>query len=468
MRKTSLRSRIAILFTLVVTIVLVLAAISFSYFCRLHFERKDTLVLESKASAIEQILATKELPSRHIAASISNIVENSYGITAVLMSEDRPIHASGDASDEIINSLNRLPGQRWALDVSGSQYSGITKSLDSTIGQDNVTAFLALDVTHRVHFFDMIMEWFFYTLFASALLSGILGFLLIKKGLKPIRSLSKTTSTITAKCLDTSVSTESIPEELHELVDNFNEMLVRLDESFVRLSGFSADIAHELRTPLNNMLTQYEVWLIKDRDKADYKEMLFSSLEELRRMSRMVDDMLFLAKSDNHLIIPNLGKADLAKLAASVVEYHEYLAEDKGLSFSLRGSAAALIDAPMLQRALSNIISNAIRYADPDSTITIELSAKNNISSIVVSNRGAEIPESHLARIFDRFYRVDSARREGSTNNAGLGMAITRSIIEAHRGRIFCNSAERLTSFSIYLPNKPDDATPQVERPCQN
>src|SRR3546814_3400540 len=95
-------------------------------------------------------------------------------------------------------------------------------------------------------------------------------------------------------------------------------MLVRLDESFVRLSWFSADIAHELRTPLNNMLTQFEVGLIKDRDVTDYKEMLFSSLEELRRMSRMVDDMLFLAKSDNHMIVPNLEEANLAEVTASV------------------------------------------------------------------------------------------------------------------------------------------------------
>lgn len=448
------------MFTIVVTIVLILAAISFSYFCRLHFERKDTQVLASKAYAIENVLLTMEAPYNRIAVPINNIVDNSYAVTAVLMVNGRPIYASGDASDEIINSLPNQPGQHWTLDVGGSQYFGVTKSLSSEKDQDRITAYLALDVTHRVHFFDMIMEWFIYTLFTSAMLSGLLGYILIKKGLEPIRSLSKTTSTITAKCLDTRVSTESIPKELHELVDDFNQMLVRLDESFVRLSGFSADIAHELRTPLNNMLTQFEVGLIKDRDVTDYKEMLFSSLEELRRMSRMVDDMLFLAKSDNHMIVPNLEEANLAEVTASVLDYHEYSAEDKGVVLALNGSASALVDIAMLRRALSNIVSNAIRYADINSTINVDLTAGSKASSIVVSNRGVEIPQAHLARIFDRFYRVDSARREGSTHNAGLGMAITRSIIEAHGGQIFCSSADRLTAFTIYLPNRTDNVLP--------
>src|SRR3546814_19784203 len=112
-------------------------------------------------------------------------------------------------------------------------------------------------------------------------------------------------------------------------------MLVSLDESVVRRSGFSADIAHELMTPLNNMLTQFEVGLIKDRDVTDYKEMLFSSLEELRRMSRMVDDMLFLANSDNHMIVTNLEEANLAAVTASVLDYHEFSAEAKGVVLAL-------------------------------------------------------------------------------------------------------------------------------------
>lgn len=311
---------------------------------------------------------------------------------------------------------------------------------------------MALDVTHRIHFFDMIQQWLAYTLVVSALLSGALGVVLIRKGLKPIDELSKTSSTVTAHCLDTRIPTESVPGELHELVDNFNEMLSRLDDSFLRLSGFSADIAHELRTPLNSMLTQMEVALLRDRENTDYKDILYSALEELRRMSKMVDDMLFLAKADNGKITPNAEDASMAEITASVIEYYELAAEDKKVEIALSGDGSVHGDKSMLRRAVSNIVSNAVRYAEEGSTISVEISESGGSVSTAISNRGTTIPAELQARVFDRFYRVDTARREGTTMNAGLGMAITRSIVEAHKGPIACESAEGHTTFTMTLP----------------
>src|SRR3546814_19068823 len=118
----------------------------------------------------------------------------------------------------------------------------------------------------------MIEQWFAYTLVISALLSGALGVVLIKKGLKPIGELSKTSSTVTANCLDTRIPTESVPGDLHELVANFNEMLSRLDDSFLRLSGFSADIAHALRPQLISMITKMEVAPLRARENTNYQK----------------------------------------------------------------------------------------------------------------------------------------------------------------------------------------------------
>lgn len=278
------------------------------------------------------------------------------------------------------------------------------------------------------------------------------GVVLIKKGLKPIGELSKTSSTVTANCLDTRIPTESVPGELHELVANFNEMLSRLDDSFLRLSGFSADIAHELRTPLNSMLTQMEVALLRDRENTDYKNILYSALEELRRMSKMVDDMLFLAKADNGKITPSAEDASIAEIAASVIEYYELAAEEKNVKIALSGDGSVNGDKSMLRRAISNIVSNAVRYAEERSTISVEISESGASVSTAISNRGITIPAELQTRIFDRFYRVDTARREGTTLNAGLGMAITRSIVEAHKGRIACESAEGRTTFTMTLP----------------
>ena len=230
-------------------------------------------------------------------------------------------------------------------------------------------------------------------------------------------------------------------------------MLERLDNSFLRLSGFSADIAHELRTPLNSMLTQTEVALMKDRSGEDYKEILLSTLEELRRMSRMVDDMLFLAKADNGMITPDLEDHNLATIGASVLEYYEYAADEKGLKLimSCEGVTWVQGDNLMLRRALSNILSNAVRYADEGTVVVIEVSRADDWVLLKVSNQGPIISAKHIDKLFDRFYRIDTARREGSTLNAGLGMAITRSIIEAHKGTIECSSADRITTFEIKL-----------------
>jgi two-component system heavy metal sensor histidine kinase CusS len=451
MVKVSLTARMAIIFMLVVTIVLSIAAVSFNYFCRIHFEHKDAEVLNSKASALARTLKSGEVLDQGMTQKIDTLIDNSFGFAAVIVVSGKTAYSHHDLSESLLPLVSGLKSNRWTIDLGVHQYSGVTKKITGWAGDEDAVIHLALDVTHRVHFFNMIREWFAYTLIVSALLSGALGFTLIKRGLQPISNLSKTSSTITANCLDTRISTESVPGELHELVDNFNAMLVRLDESFLRLSGFSADIAHELRTPLNSMLTQIEVALMKDRDNADYKDIIFSALEELRRMSRMVDDMLFLAKADNGMIVPNLEVKDIAETAASVLEFYEFMAEEKGIGLRLTGSAPVEGDISMLRRALSNIMSNALRYGEPGTDVEIDIKQERQWVNVDIRNWGVTIPAEHLSRLFDRFYRVDSARREGSTMNAGLGMSITRSIIEAHGGQIACYSSDGRTTFSIKL-----------------
>lgn len=459
MGKVSLTSRMAIVFMLVVTVVLTAAAISFNYFCRLHFERKDAQVLNEKAEAVERTLRSSPAFEQKTASRIDAVIEHSFGFATAVVVDGRTVYSHHNLSESLLPLAKGIQDERWTVDYGGHQYSGITRKVNQWVGGQDTVVYLALDVTHRIHFFEMIQQWFTYTLVVSALLSGALGVLLIKKGLKPIDELSKTSSTVTANCLDTRIPTESVPGELHELVDNFNEMLSRLDDSFLRLSGFSADIAHELRTPLNSMLTQMEVALLRDRENADYKDIIYSALEELRRMSKMVDDMLFLAKADNGKIIPSTEDASMAEITASVVEYYDLAAEDRNVRIELTGDGQVKGDKSMLRRAISNIVSNAVRYADEGSTISVEIWKSGTSISTAISNHGITIPEELQTRVFDRFYRVDTARREGTTLNAGLGMAITRSIVEAHKGRIACVSADGFTTFTLTLPVRHESRT---------
>ncbi|UAW97569.1 heavy metal sensor histidine kinase [Halopseudomonas nanhaiensis] len=454
MSRLSLRGRMALLFVIVVTAVLSLAAVSFDYFCRLHFKQQDAAVLEGKVSALKSILTRGSSLESEMVSDIHQLVDTSFGFAAAILAGDRVVYSHHNLSEELAASLGPRQGERWLLQVGPNRYSGMTERIEGWADGEGGTIHLAMDVTHRTHFFEMIRRWFFYTLIISAALSGALGFVFIRRGLEPISSLSRTSSTITANCLDTRISTESVPSELHELVDNFNAMLERLDQSFLRLSNFSADIAHELRTPLNSMLTQTEVALLKERDGADYKDVLFSTLEELRRMSRMVDDMLFLAKADNGMITPDFEDHDLSAIAASVLEYYEYAADEKEIKLALHSTGSTQVkgDNLMLRRAISNVMSNAVRYGEPGSIVDMRVSNAREWVRLEVSNQGPTIAPDHIDKLFDRFYRIDTARREGNTLNAGLGMAITRSIVEAHEGSIDCHSADGITTFQMKLP----------------
>lgn len=454
MSRLSLRGRMALLFIMVVTTVLALAAVSFDFFCRLHFDRQDEQVLEDKIHALKAVLTRNDSFESSMVSDIDRLLHTSFGFAAVIKAGNRVVYSHHNLSEKHLPLISSSHSGGWLIQLGPNLYTGTTQRIEQWADGEGATIHLALDITHRTHFFEMIRQWFIYTLIISAILSGLLGFAFIGRGLKPISRLSRASSTITANCLDTRISAESVPAELHELVANFNAMLARLDDSFLRLSGFSADIAHELRTPLNSMLTQTEVALMKDRTGEDYKDILLSTLEELRRMSRMVDDMLFLAKADNGMITPDFEDHDLATIASSVLEYYQYAADEKGIKLVMHCSGATRVtgDNPMLRRAIANMISNAVRYGEQGSAIDIRVSRAGQWVLLKVSNHGPTIPAEHVDKLFDRFYRVDTARREGSTLNAGLGMAITRSIIEAHKGSIDCRSADGITTFEMKLP----------------
>ncbi|HAQ87300.1 MAG TPA: two-component sensor histidine kinase, partial [Pseudomonas sp.] len=173
------------------------------------------------------------------------------------------------------------------------------------------------------------------------------------------------------------------------------------------------------------------------------------NLDELRRMARMIDDMLFLAKADNGLVVPERQSIELHVLCETLLDFYQLTADERGIRFVLSGDARIHGDPAMLRRALSNLLSNALRYTPDGGTIQLAIEAGEQGVSLSIGNPGVGIPEQHLPRLFDRFYRVDPARREGSPSNAGLGLAITRSIIEAHHGEIHCNSRDGWTSFDI-------------------
>jgi two-component system heavy metal sensor histidine kinase CusS len=321
---------------------------------------------------------------------------------------------------------------------------------------------VATDITHHEHFMSSFRTTLWSVVILAAILTGFLGWIAVRRGLAPLQAIKREAASITAHRLDSRLATDSIPTELADLAETLNEMLARLEGSFRRLSDFSSDLAHELRTPVSNLLTQTQVTLSKARTSDEYRDVLASNVEEFERLSRMIADMLFLAKSENDLIIPNRESVDLALEVEGLLEYYGVLADEKHVELGYVGSGVVWGDRLMIRRAISNLLSNAVRHAPHGGRVAVRIDdSDQRVAKLVVENTGDTIPAEHMERLFDRFYRVDTSRQylgEG----AGLGLAITRSIARAHNGEIQGRSGDGITAFELTLPFGPPKSAEQA------
>jgi two-component system, OmpR family, heavy metal sensor histidine kinase CusS len=298
-----------------------------------------------------------------------------------------------------------------------------------------------------------------WTLVVSVLVAAALGIWAARLVLKRARRIAATAGRISARALNERLPLEDTPEEFMEATVAFNRMLDRLEDSFRRLSEFSSDLAHDLRTPINNLLGEAQVALSRPREAPEYRAVLESAVEEYERLSRMIENMLFLARADNAQARAAPQWMDLRSALEKILSYYELLAEERNVRLELEvrsekgGRAKAWADELMLNRAVGNLLSNALRHGPRDCTVRVKAIASADGSvDIEVANPGAGIAREHLPRIFDRFYRPCSAR-EGSSAGSGLGLAIVKSIAELHGGRVDVRSDPgRETAFTLSLP----------------
>jgi two-component system heavy metal sensor histidine kinase CusS len=221
------------------------------------------------------------------------------------------------------------------------------------------------------------------------------------------------------------------PRELQPLATAFDGMLKRLDDSFTRLSQFSADLAHELRTPIANMIGEAQVALTRDRTAAEYRDTIESTVGECERLSRIVDNLLFVARVDaaREPIARKLfdARAAVQKIAA----FYQTIADDHHVTISCSGDGQIYADPDLFERALGNLLDNALRFTPENGSVQIALSKRDAEFEVAVSDNGCGITSEHLPRVFDRFYRADSSR---GSDGAGLGLALVRSIVDLHGG----------------------------------
>ena len=339
----------------------------------------------------------------------------------------------------------------WRTD-SGARFSGMHGLAKVADGGD-VRFYLSVD-RHR----DGVLLGGFIqaTLLALPLLLIVVAVgsgLIARTGLAPLRRFNSLAASIGAQSLSKRISLSRLPGELEDLAREFNNMLERIDEGYRQLEDFSGDLAHEMRTPVATVLGRTQVALSQTRTAAELREVLEGNVEEFERLSALISDMLFLARADHHVTAVKTEPVDLALEAQKVADYLSLVAEEKALQLQVVGTAPPIpADRLLAQRAITNLVSNAIRHAFDRSTITIAMAVGGGETSLSVTNEGEGIAPANLQRIFERFYRADQGRSRGE-GGSGLGLAIVRSIAKLHNGRVSVACESGRTTFTLSFPS---------------
>jgi len=281
-------------------------------------------------------------------------------------------------------------------------------------------------------------------------LSAIIAIAVTKRGLWPLQQMTQSLERIDPNHLNERLGRTTWPRELQPVATAFDEMLARLEDSFTRLSQFSADLAHELRTPISNIRGEAEVTLTRPRTSEDYRNVIESITGECERLSGIVENLLFLARAEaaDRRIEKDIFPARTA--IEKIASYYRTIGEERGISITNEGDCDVYADPLLFDRALSNLLDNALRFTPDRGKITIRTQSKNGRTELAVEDTGCGIPPHHLSRIFDRFYRIDSSR---SSKGTGLGLALVKSITDLHGGSAMATSElNRGTTVTLTFP----------------
>jgi len=283
-------------------------------------------------------------------------------------------------------------------------------------------------------------------IFASAMIA----ITVTRRGLRPLGAMTRSLKRVGPNRLHERVPPAEWPRELQPVAIAFDDMLDRLEDSFTRLSQFSADLAHELRTPLANIRGEAEVALARPRSPNEYEAVIESSVTECERLSGIIDNLLFLARAEAAESKVNCSRFDGRAAIERIAAYNEAIAEERRLQIICAGEGEVYADPVLFGRAVSNLVDNAVRFTPDGGRIAISLATNTDQAEISVEDTGCGIAAEHISRIFDRFYRVDASR---SSEGTGLGLALVKSIADLHGGSIAVTSeVGRGTRVTLKLP----------------
>jgi two-component system heavy metal sensor histidine kinase CusS len=456
--RLSLAARLVILFAAATAVLLIALGVGLTWMLRVQLEARNREELDGKTEVVLHLL--RELgSSKQIEAEVNRFTELGIGHSHLqlglrkgarwLAKPEAGIAALIDASGN--DDIPHTP--RFGRYTIGADAWWLRRLDYITSDDTTYVAYIGLHVSPMQDLLALLGGTMAFAGVLGVLASAALGWWAVRRGLAPLAVIGGAAERVTAGRLDQPLPADTAPAEVRGLVVSINRMLERLRESFRSLENFSADLAHELRTPLNNLMLLTQVTLSRPRSADEYREALHSNLAELERLQRMVSDMLFLARADKGMIDMKLEPVDLAQEAASVAEFFEAAAAEQQQRIEVEGGAIASCDRSMARRAITNLLSNAVRYAPRDSLIRLLLQTTAEQAQVVVENAAASHTPEELHRLFARFAR-GAERPAATADGAGLGLSIVESIMRLHGGSVTADSGAYGLRFTLTFPRR--------------
>ena len=454
MNRLSLASRLRIAFSLISCVVFIsIGTLSYQSFREMVYIQQDK-ALAARIKRMEVFLT--DAYTVQILGKYPKLYENMVG------HEDSIFIVKEAGKDLIrINPLNiKIPSLNYSSKIQFTNNSP----------EQPTTRLAFQSVQHGDQHYQLIagQQWYaanqtlkqyfwkiaFYT-GLGILLSSLLGFMVGHYMFRSMRALIAETSKINVQKLNHRIQIETTNTEVQQLSHAMNEMLDKIQQDYQKLAQFSEDIAHELRTPLNNLMGQTQILLSQPRQTEELENLLYSHLEEYERLTKMIESMLFIARSEYTEAGLEKSSVDILQLIRDVTDYFDYLIEERQMSLMLQlpDEMKLRVNEALIQRAIANLISNAVVYGIEKGRITLEVKREQTDCVIRIVTHDIWIEEKHLPYLFDRFYQIDESRHKRA-QTGGLGLAIVQSIMQLHGG---CAEVENQTAgvaFTLRLPLK--------------
>lgn len=448
--KLSISKRLAAMFAVASFVLLAVLSVAMHGLLKRELERHQSNELQARWTMYKPIVVRNDEVSHweYVRTKFDNSISENNRVSLWVQSDDSRFLYGSALTDEQRHTMGTHGFGQVMLAGHESPLKTYSEDVEGRGERPSVRLTVGIDSTPFVETLRAFTVGLVALTVVGALGAAGLGYYIAGVGLRPVERLSREAQTLSPGYLSRRLQTDTLAPELSELADSFNGALSRLETAYQQLEAFNADVAHELRTPLGNLIGQTQVTLSRERNGTELKEALHSNLEDLERLRAIVNDMLFLARADRGERAPNRVEVSIAQEVSHAVEYLEFIFEEAGVRVRIEGDAQASIETALFRRAVTNLLQNAVQHAPRGAEIVVFVLQQPGAIRVSVQNTGPGIAREHLSRLFDRFYRVDSAR-SGSRENHGLGLAIVRAVAAMHGGTVFAESDDGATTIGF-------------------